>query len=296
LAALVSVWMVIVSPGSVALRGLRVGVFAMAVIATVGAYVQLAHAAGGHSGMGKTSGWWLYPRVATFVDCALFKPPEGTEPLCNADVPPERRLGAYYYVWDETSPSRKAFPNPPAEAERLQEFALLAIRNQPLAYLKTVAVDLARYVDPRIDAGKPWAGQGDWALSFTNRQPELEQRSGRVYAIKYTDTTPRIARGEWFLQAYQRIVRVRGWMLAMLAALAVVGATAGRGASRAGAALFGSASLALYVIPVMTFSYDARYGLPALTLMAVAGAMGLSAIVARLGQVRRMTPTPPQFA
>jgi hypothetical protein len=83
------------------------------------------------------------------------------------------------------------------------------------------------------------------------------------------------------LTVYQQLFRVdRLWLLVFLI-LTVVGIWVLRGPTRLGVALFGATSVALYVLPTMTVSYDFRYGIPPGVLLAISGVIALAGLLDR---------------
>ena len=55
------------------------------------------------------------------------------------------------------------------------------------------------------------------------------------------------------------------------------------GPLRLGVFLFGLSAFALYLVPVVTISYDFRYGIPPETFIVVAGVLGAVSLWLRLG-------------
>ena len=104
---------------------------------------------GQYLGLTDMSGWNLYARVAPFADCGKFTPPEGTAILCE-ERPPSKRPGPFGYVWDLESVPRKRFELGPRTGRKLGEFAKRAIIHQPWEYVRSVLIDLVRFIDPAI--------------------------------------------------------------------------------------------------------------------------------------------------
>jgi hypothetical protein len=277
----VVVWLAIAGPGWLRGRGTAILAYAIPALVVVVAYLGLATHAGRYAGLGDMTGWDLYPRVAPFADCTKFRPPPGTEALCQYSTPPSRRPAPYYYVWDAQSVSRRGVPVSPQGSRELEAFAIAAIRHQPLDYLKAVGTDLVRFADYGFGGSRPYGGAPRAMVSFSLQQPALEQQLARIYAAKYTDTQPHIRPGVGWLRRYDGLVRVRGWMLPILLVLAATGFALGAGPMRQGALLFGMSSLVLFVVPVATLTYDYRYGVPPTTLMVVAGILGSGALWSR---------------
>jgi lipopolysaccharide export LptBFGC system permease protein LptF len=75
--------------------------------------------------------------------------------------------------------------------------------------------------------------------------------------------------------AYQNLFRLGGLVLAALIAFTLVGMIRSQGQIRFALFLFGLNGLCFYIIPVLTISYDFRYGIPAEILVVVSGLLGI---------------------
>ena len=242
-------------------------------LGVLGAYIAACAIVDGKFwGLNDMSGWNVYSRVAPFADCRQFTPPPGTEVLCE-DTPPAARPGPFGYVWDKNAISRRHFKLGPDTSDQLGAFARQVILHQPLDYARAVVIDLSRHVEPATGRHWPYAGQTDAAWAFGWRDPNLEQRVSGVLGRAYRGTEVNI-RGENLLNFYQHLFRISGVVLAALLVATVVGVFRSRGELRLGVVLFGVSALALYVLPVLTVSYDFRYGLPQITLLAASGVLG----------------------
>jgi hypothetical protein len=228
---------------------------------------------GRYLGFCDMTGWNLYARIAPFADCGKFMPPAGTSILCE-EIPPAQRPGPFGYVWDVNSVPRRNFPLTPKGGEKLAAFARQAIIHQPGDYARAVLLDLARYISPSIGPQRAYGGQPREIVSFGWRDTAVEQFVVRHMSKKYRGTKVHL-RGQGLLAAYQNIVHVHGFMIAIFVALTFVGMISARGALRFGVFLCGSTALAFYIVPVLTVSYDFRYGIPAETFVVVSGLLGV---------------------
>jgi hypothetical protein len=275
---------------------LRAAVALAAAVVVVAGYSGIRHHdTGSWSVSVKGGGWSLYARVAQWADCSRFKPPSGTRPLCES-TPASQRPGAGVYSWLPQSPAIKAYGEPPRGSRQVGEFALAAIEHQPGDYAHAVLVDMARYVNP--GAGSPKAGDfgGPDSLSFANtRSPDGE---GTQQVRAYYDGFRIRTGAAGSLADYQSVMRVHGWLLAVLAALGLAGVLLARGPLRYGALLMGLSGLALPAIPALVNTTTWRYSIPAAPLLMAAGAIGVAALwpllASALGRVsapRRTAPT-----
>jgi hypothetical protein len=237
--------------------------------------VSCAVAHGAYLGFADTGGWNLYARVAPFADCGKFSPPEGTAILCE-ETPPSKRPGSFGYSWDVNSTARRNFPYGQA-GDKLGAFAIRSITRQPLDYVFAVLIDFARYIEPSIDGNRPYAGTPREIVSFGWRDFSVERIVVHELSKKYHKTKVRLRWQEW-LGAYQNLFRVGGLVLAALICLTFVGMIHARGPMRMGIFLFGLVGLGFYLVPVMTLSYDFRYGIPAETFVVVSGVLSAAAL------------------
>jgi hypothetical protein len=244
------------------------------------AYVTVAETTGRYTGLAEMGGINLYSRVAGFADCSRFTPPAGTRVLCER-TPPEQRPGPFYYSWDARSPAWSQIGAMDTRtADLAGPFARKALLAQPLDYARVVAKDLVRYVDPTVGTDRPYAGISGEVYLFSYRDPKTEALIQRALRPTYAGVTVRV-RHAALLEAYQRSTRVGGLMLLVLLGVALAGAGLGRGPARRGAMLVGATALVLFAVPVMTLSYDLRYGIPGTSLLAAATALGAAALAAR---------------
>jgi len=230
---------------------------------------KLAH--GEYAGLTDMSGWNLYSRVAPFADCREFTPPQGTAILCET-TPSSKRPGPYGYVWDANSIARRHFALLPND--KLEAFSWQVVLHQPGDYLEAVVIDLLRYIEPSIVPPRGYSGQPPEILSFAWRDKTVERLVIKALSKKYCGTTVHL-HGRQILGAYQNLFRVGGLALAALIAFTLVGMIWSRGQIRFALLLFGLSGLCFYIVPVLTVSYDFRYGIPAETFVVVSGLLGI---------------------
>jgi hypothetical protein len=255
------------------------------------AYLLVASSIGPYTGIDEMSGWDLYSRVAPFANCEKFTPPPGTRKLCET-TPEVKRNGPFYYSWITTSPGRSAFPLTPAGSKKPGEFARAAIEGQPLDYVKAVVKDLMRYVDPGIGTERQYAGIPYALYQFSYKTPGVQEAMEQEIKHKgYTGVSVRSG-GIPELEAYQSVFHVDGLLLLLLAVLAPVGIFFERGRRRWAIVLLTGCAFLMFLLPVMTLSYDVRYGWPPTPLLAAAAALsglGLFERRTRRSQKARLT-------
>jgi hypothetical protein len=266
--------------GSLATRARALLAAVVPALVVFGVYVaafELAH--GQYLGLANMSGWNLYARVAPFADCSRFTPPAGTRRLCES-TPTSQREGSLGYEWDENTVGRRDYPLDPTTSPLLGEFAQQVILHQPLSYLKAVATDAARYIDPDIGPNRPFSGLPAEIQSFGLIDPATRALIVETMAKVYTGTSVHV-HGRQVLATYQSLFGVGGLLLAALVAFTLLGMVLARGAVRLGVYLFGLTGLAMYLVPVAILSYEFRYAIPPQTFIVVSGTLGIAAVLAR---------------
>lgn len=266
--------------GSLLQRGRALLTVVLPALLVFGVYVGVFELDNGtYLGISDMSGWDLYGRVAPFADCTKFDPPPGTRRLCET-TPTEQRMGSLGYVWEESSIGRREFELSPETSGKLGEFARAVIIHQPLSYLKAVAIDTLRYIEPTVGPDRPLSGQPRELLSFGLVDPVSREYLVSALGEKYTGTSVHV-HGREILASYQNLFRVGGLLLALFVVFTLVGMVVARGPVRLGVFLFGLTALALYIGPTMTISYDFRYGIPPETFIVVSGTLGFAAVLSR---------------
>jgi hypothetical protein len=146
--------------------------------------------------------------------------------------------------------------------------------------LRAVVTDLAKYVDPSINP-RPYSGQPPEILSFGWRDMTVEQAVVLAMSRGYRGTAVHL-HGQGILRFYQNVFRVNGLSIFVFALLTVLGMVKARGSQRLGVFLFGLSAFALYLLPVLTLSYDYRYGIPPGTFVVVSGVLGAASVWSQL--------------
>lgn len=286
-----TVWAAVALPGTPTMRLQHAAAVLLPALVVIGAYFVIAKPiAGGYSGLVENRGFSLYGRVGQFADCTKFKPPSGTKRLC-VDTPPEARAGPFFWTFGQESPIRTKMTIDTFDAgdqELLSSFGRAAILNQPLDYARAVGTDFARYFAP--DFGEPRADSGTDAqsMSFESTIPAAQGVSPADLAQQFDQAYSGVGSGlanptaRTLLGAYQSVFRIQGLLTLLLVVLAFLGCWLGRGSVRAGASLFLVAGLTLLVFPPLFSSYDVRYAVPPINLLAAGGAFGLAVFAGRM--------------
>ncbi|HEX2191663.1 MAG TPA: glycosyltransferase family 39 protein [Acidimicrobiales bacterium] len=280
-----------------------------AAVTLLAAYMTWFQSVHGRFSIAAYEGYFLAGRVAPFADCSRFPVPPEERYLCD-DRPPGQREGSDWYVWSPESPMRRESVPPGTDRNEVAgSFARRAIRYHTKDYLNLVADDLLRYFSPGRHTGptdnpvQSWQFQTSydperWKRLYPPEDPYVHQWTWPGTAAYYNTTLarhgfdfekvrPRFHAGLGrALHEYQERVYTPGPLLGLFAAL---GLLAGIGRLppalrrlRWSAALFGTSALLILVTAATTTTFDYRYLLPTLPLLAPAGALGASLLSERL--------------
>ena len=242
----------------------------------------------GHFGLTQGSGWSTYARAAPFADCRLFTPPAGTDGLCDTRDA-RLRFGSDWYAWSPRSPAQRLFGGPPNHSALVGAFGRAAIEAQPRAYVRAIAVDLWRYVDPDAGPDRDFDGDEPMRLDVDRaRRPSVETNNLTVVEPLYGDVdirTDEAAVGT--LADIQRVVRVHGLLVLACILLALAGALLARGRDRAVILLLAGTALVPIILATATTVYNWRYAVPLLPSLAAAGAFGAHVLATRIAGIVR---------
>ncbi|WP_432870101.1 hypothetical protein [Microbispora rosea] len=291
--------------------------FLVAALLPVAGYAGWFYATYQRVGLVGSNGVFLYARTMAFADCSVMKPPPDLAVLCDSR-PPTSRPASQEYIWNAESPLvRLPGITFTKETDTLAgRFASLAIRSQPLDYLRGMLTELGRsftlgrpvYPDPET--------YGYYEFPETvppppGRHPALV---GKEFAQRYERGPVTVDVVEPFagvMRAYQDVARLPGTALLVIL-LVPPAAWAVRARWRPGAARtrrppahrlrsngthsnwadsnwadsnwadsnWGVAYVtawALLLVPPATAQFDYRYALPAVPLACLAAALSVRA-------------------
>lgn len=247
-------------------------------------------------------GAFLYAEVTTFANCATIQPPADERFLC-LNVP-ERLRAAYapYYLWRRDALNAVPGGRTGNRADKIGvDFALRAIRAQPLDYLRAVGENFGETFVPH--SGHPraftiaWAGtQSQLDYMFPAAVPIWPETSEDGLFVAYDgarqDTRVVPPYSGW-IQAYQRYVVVSGPLLGMIALFGLGGLIISW-RRRGGPALMPwLTGMALLATPAAVL-FDVRYVVCAIPPLCVAAGIGGQQIGGRVRTFRtgRRRPAP----
>ncbi len=281
---------------------LPLAAFVLAAAVPTGAYAGWSVSEGQGFTVAAHSGFFLYGRVAPFIDCASFSRPD-LRSLC--DTRPVAQRGApVRYLWPADSPLRQGHRVIPAGREDLAaEFAHQAVREQPWTLVTSSLRYLAGYLSPVPHENAKTSRADTWELPTTTtnalRPPDPHADDG--YFVATTVHAPAGLLAAWSRLSYPPLPLLGLGLLAGVAAtaLALARSVGGRRRPRPGAAgsvvagsstvaeragvgqlaagrlfwLAAGSSVSTLVLAALTAGFDYRY------LGAVIGPAGLAAVV-----------------
>jgi len=248
------------------------------------AYAGLFYVEHGQFAMTNSTGVFLYSRVMTVADCAKMKVPVNELSLCTT-VPPALRPISQSYVWTAESPLGRFPPSKfsPVPNQLAEDFAIRAIKAQPLSYAKAVFADTwrvfawQRYVFPNAQTYDEYVfGYHATPIPSWNKAHLGPYDS---YAAAYVHGNPDTQVVSPFanvIRGYQRYVWLPGTVYGLILLVGLGGIVLAWRRFGGEALLPWTISLALIVIPAATATFDYRYVLVAVPFASLAAAMAFS--------------------
>jgi hypothetical protein len=254
-----------------------VAVTAATALLPLAAYAGWFHSANGRYAITATDGVFLWGRTAAFVECS--KIPQNLRDLCPTGEVGRRRASSSQ-VWAPDSPIGWTYGEAfdPTTNRRAQQFAIAAIKAQPLDYLETVAYDLIvrtfswnRTSYPTASTAKKY--QFPTRVEPFPTWPVLGGGTPATVAGAY-DPGPRTHIVEPFaviMRGYQAVFTLRGPMLAVILLLPLYALR--RRLVRHPALLPWATAVTLLAVGPITVDFDYRYALTAVPLAALAAGL-----------------------
>ena len=249
------------------------------------AYASWFGSVHGSFGITDRQGFMLYGRVAPWVVCDELDIPSYARDLCDRR-PPGDRPGGNHYVFS-SSPARDISPPEGLTQEEVAgEFAMAAIRQQPLGYLRVVLGDLWHYMLPGRQTG-PKDGQ----LRLWRFPVSFDPEAGHAYLVRVNEGSPPPAVDERrfmirtipakALRSYQSYVYTYGplvLLMLVVSALALLWRNRCRHV-KPEIFLLLSSSVILLVVPLASVQFDYRFLLLVLPMLPVAAALSVSCVM-----------------
>lgn len=253
-------------------------VVVVAFVLPLTAYAGWYHQENGAFAITQASGRALYMRTTTFVDCADLALPAYERPLCPGE-PLGDRFDPTWYGWHDpnTVPSLRLPPGVTAQ-EAMRDFAVRAIRAQPLDYARVVVRDAALpFRAVHRDDRYEYSTAVKWDLStYVDYRPTPGWTAPAFAAHGGAMPVTRHPLGGWFAR-YGSWVHVPGPLLLALLVVALAGLVARRTEARSTrplAALLLALPLTLVLVPDATAEFVWRYQLPLVTMLPLSAALG----------------------
>jgi hypothetical protein len=240
-------------------------------------------------------GRFLYAKVAPFTRCAeLGDVPADERALC-----PERAAHKYSsngYLWGKGSPIHDV---PVSDDDRIQDFALRAIRHDPFQYAKVVVRDTLHYFEPTHRTGRNDYSDTAWQFPADPRHWEYPGyrgpiRDGVADRVHDIDPGPYVngmvgrphlnVHASRLLHDYQRFFYTSGQVLAaslLVVFFALIRRVPGTFRLRLDATLLAVSALTTLVVASALSIFDFRYGLLAVLLLPVSAALAGSSLLGR---------------
>ncbi|MEV5575024.1 hypothetical protein AB0L06_33725 [Spirillospora sp. NPDC052269] len=270
---------------------------AVAGVIPIVAYSSWFAADRGEFTMTRSTGVFLYGRVAPFADCRKMDVPVEQMALCLSSDPRHRSVRESY-IWGPRAPRyRVEATGFTPEGERLAfDFAIRAVTHQPGDYAQVAATDLGRtfrWDHPTFPDRTTYEHYLFGSKTFNPEAPA--EPYVRAYDPGYRPTK---ATGPYasFLGAYQKVAYLPGTLLGVIMLGGLVLMIRRR---RWDALMPWTIGMTLIVLPALTAQFDYRYVLPAVPLLCLAfvlavrpAAPGETVAPIRLpGRIRRLIPS-----
>lgn len=283
----------------------RAAATAIAGLVPIVAYMAWFHSFTGRYALDESTGTFLYSRVQSFADCGRMNPPADLRVLCDPRAIKDRPI-SQEYLWSNDTPlarltgTNNANRFTPQIESLTMRYAELAIESQPLDYVKVVAKDTLRSFgwtrEGTSDTGSGSAGN----LEGSGSKFRFESTVEPVPSFVTTDPANAHAATDFgganygrpsvvqpwsgILQAYQKVIYLRGPFLLLFLLVGAAGAFLGiRRKTRVPGTGWGGLSLlpwligvALLVIPAMTAGFSYRYVLAAVPPLCLAAGLAFA--------------------
>jgi hypothetical protein len=252
----------------------------------IGGYMVWFHGFYGQYALDTSSGTFLYSRVSAFAECSQMKSlPADLKVLCDPR-PLSKRSNSQQYLWDTTTPLYKYTHgnNFTEQASSMAgKFAKIAIMSQPVDYAKVVWDDtMHTFTWDRSQSDVTGSGPSYqfriavdavpwWATYYPQDKAALLEYGGPSMG------QPKVV-DPWadFVQGYQKLVYLRGTMLAVILAIGFGGIVV-RWRRWGGLALLPWAMAALLIVlPAMTAGFSYRYVIAAAPVACLAAGLACS--------------------
>jgi hypothetical protein len=271
-------------------RTLAAAALVAALVVPILGFSQWQESRTGRFGLTRNGVLNIYGRVGPWADCTKFTPPKGTEFLCETS-PVSSRRGHEYYTFGPSPATRRYTVGQlklvlsPEGSKQISAWSKAAILGQPFTYLRAVARESRRIIDPDAAPGMPGQPVAGYGLGPMNYHPLLISKAPDIgvlpiVAANYGEDAANLHRGDviWFMR-YETASRFHPLEMALLIALALMAPFVTRGPERRAAWLLMPTAVLLLVMPVAVSIYEWRYIPPTLGFLVAAAAIGAWGVV-----------------
>jgi hypothetical protein len=253
-------------------------------------YAAWFHARTGTYALTRSDGFYLWGRVSSFAECSVIRPPADELRICPSGSPSSRTPPGDY-IWHAPMVHDLAGgPVSVANNALLRDFAIRAMKAQPLGYLHAVLSGLALSVEwPQ----RPYPDAGTVYYYYFHLSPQTipANRSwipgGTAYsdAVQYGHATPSrvVEPFATLIAGYERVFYVYGRLFGLILVIGLGGVVRIRrrplrliwltGSRRPGSMLPWVTAAALLVFPIAIADFDYRYLLPVLPFACLAAGL-----------------------
>ncbi len=249
--------------------------------APLAAYAVWYHHDHGVYALTQFTGKSLYTRSTTFVVCRNITVPKYQRVLCPL-VRPDERKDPSFYAWRDPR-TIPALRPPPGTNDNvaMREFAIAAIRDQPLSYVHDVVRDFFLNFDYWRGDRFQYDTAHKWRFS-TYLNPEPTGWSGPAYRAHGGEQLASHQPFAYLLAGYQWVGYLPGPGLFVCLLLGLVGGAGFGKARRSGlrtrCMLLAITGAGLLLVPDLTAEFVWRYQLPALVLLPAGAALAYTAL------------------
>jgi hypothetical protein len=268
-------------------------VMAAAFVIPLAGYATWYHSAHGKFELSSSTGAFLYGGVATFADCATMNPPAAERQLC-LNVPVSKREWPDYYIWSGPLSRLPGGPFGPQANTLGKNFALDAIKAQPLDYLRTVGSYFWLDFLPPPSSSSPDPGTRNRAMHlhefmFPAGSPrQASAATARVFT-QYDAAGPALHVVQPFagwIRAYQRYLIIPGPLLGVIVLAGLAGLVAAWRRFGGLALLPWLAGLCMLLTPAALAESYPRYLVADIPPLCVAAALGIRQVAQAIGRLR----------
>jgi hypothetical protein len=226
----------------------------------------------------------LYGRAASIADCDRLPTLTAAERLL-CPGPGQRNMRPDWYIWADPAPGAK-YRGDVSAYPAMRGFAIAVLLAQPGDYLRQVGKEVAAHFVPGVDLGWSYGCLRErTSLPDTARdtKPIGQQCHPQLASADFKDvkhppeTNPLATPLTKALHGYAVAVRTSPVVVSIALLLTAFAYVIRRRGQRRwlaqDAGLLMASGLALIILPVVVGMYEARYALPALPLICIAGAL-----------------------